>query len=154
MEKYVGNAKWLQVLEKWWEQEDEGKQGQGKAAISTCECVCREVCVFSCPLSAREKTGLWLCYERQDKCLPSAGLAFSKWSRSHHCPKPPPVSTVGSCRSSWHAQKPPPFPPHHAHVRLCCGCVSFVTVHTWVRNSFDSFWVTKLFWWLVRKPGL
>lgn len=60
----------------------------------------------------------------------------------------------GSCCSSWHTQKPPPFPPHHAHVRLCCGCASFITVHTWVRNSFDSSWMTELFCWLVRKPGL
>lgn len=46
--------------------------------------------------------------------------------------------SVGRCGNSWHAQKPPPFPLHHAHGRLCCSCGSFVTVHTWVSNPFDS----------------
>lgn len=36
----------------------------------------------------------------------------------------------------------------------CQALLSFITVYTWVRNSFDSFWMTKLFCWLDRKPGL
>lgn len=32
------------------------------------------------------------------------------WSRSQHCPESPPEWTSGSCRSSWHTQKPPAFP--------------------------------------------
>lgn len=76
-----------------------------------------------------------------------SGFLKVKQITSRHCPEPPPVSTAGSCRDSWHTQKPPPLPSHYAHVRLCCGSASFITVHTWVKHYFDSSWVSKLFSW-------
>lgn len=145
VKKYVRNAKWLQVLDKWSELKDGRKLGQGKAAISMCVCVCagRSMCLAACCLPENKQASVcdmninlnvsqqhvWLSKMKQSTAL--------SWSTSSPYRQ--------SCCSSLHTQEPPPLPAHHAHVRLCCGCASFLTIHSWAKNPFDSFWVTKFF---------